>query len=164
MVNVNSRTIALAIAVLATSAASAASAQDNVILFGDPDIGQSDVSFQYNPATNTAFNFNTDYLPTLTCASGLPETWTVTSISLVQDTLSVGGTVSLAGCASEMVFGGSVILDPPLLSEGNGGAEFLPASVPEPGTGALLVLGLLSLASRGALRGFPLRAAVGARA
>ena len=130
MANANSRTIALAIAVLA---ASVASAQDNVILFGDTDIGQSDVSFQYNPATNTAFNFNTDYFPTPTCAAGLPETWTVTSISLVQDTLSVGGTVSLAGCASAMVFGGSVILDPPLLSEGNGGAESCRRACRSPG-------------------------------
>jgi len=143
MVNANTRTIALAIAVLA---ASAASAQDNVILFGDPDIGLFDVSFQYNPARNTAFNFNTDYLPTATCASGLPETWTVTSISDVQGVLSVGGTVSLAGCPSEMVFGGSVILDPPLLSEGNGGASFINApAVPEPPMLLLCAMGMVGL-------------------
>jgi hypothetical protein len=150
MVNANSRTIALAIAVLA---ASAASAQDNVILFGDPDIGLFDVSFQYNPTTNTASNINTDYFPTAACAAGLPETATVMRISDVQGLLSIGGTISLTGCAGELGFGGSVLLDPPFLSEGTGGASFINVpAVPEPGTGALLVLGLLTLAACGTRR------------
>jgi hypothetical protein len=153
MVNANSRTLALAIAVLGTSAASAQ--EDPVILFGPDNDVISDVSFLYNPTTNTASNINTDYFPTAACAAGLPETATVTRISDVQGLLSIGGTISLIGCAGELGFGGSVLLDPPFLSEGTGGASFINVpAVPEPGTGALLVLGLLSLAACGTRRGY----------
>jgi hypothetical protein len=124
----------------------AASAQeDPVVLFGDTDIGQSDVSFLYDPTTNTATNFNTDYLPTATCAAGLPETWTYTAM-LTGANLSIGGTVTLAGCSSELGWGGQVTLDPPLLSIGNGGASFINTpAVPEPPMLLLCAMGLVGL-------------------
>ena len=119
------KTLALALLLCST----AASAQeDPVVLFGDPDLGQFDVSFLYDPATNIASNFNTDYLPTPTCPAGLPETWTY-GATLSGVDLTIGGTVMLAGCAGELKFGGNVELFPGELSIGNGGASFV--SIPE---------------------------------
>jgi hypothetical protein len=136
------KTLALALLLCST----AASAQeDPVVLFGDPDLGQFDVSFLYDPTTNTATNLNTDYLPTATCPIGLPETWTYTAM-LTGVNLSIGGTVTLAGCSSKLDWGGQVELFPGQLSIGNGGASFINTpAVPEPPMLLLCAIGMVGL-------------------
>jgi hypothetical protein len=166
MAKSNSRTIALAIAiaVLATSAASAASAQEDVILFGDigvpaPILSEDfNVTFQYNPLTNTASGvFTTDpYIGSMPiaggglqltdplCPTGAAETVAMT-LTPNGGNLNVSGTASWGGCNNEVGFSGGVAIipDAQVFGYANAGYFALPASVPEPGTGALLVLGLL---------------------
>jgi hypothetical protein len=138
----------LALALLLSSTAAYAQ-EDPVILFGPDNDIISDVSFLYNPTTNTASNINTDYFPTAACAAGLPETATVTRISDVQGLLSIGGTISLTGCTGELGFGGTVLLDPPFLSEGTGGASFINVpAVPEPSMLLLCAMGIVGLGWR----------------
>jgi hypothetical protein len=135
----------LAFVLLILLGSTASAQQDPVVLFGAPDIGQFDVSFLYDPATNIATNFNTDYLPTPTCPSGLSETWTY-GATLSGADLTIGGTVLLAGCSGYLKFGGSVLLDPPFLSEGTGGASFVNTpAVPEPPMLLLCAMGMAGL-------------------
>jgi hypothetical protein len=169
MVNANSRTIALAIAVLATSAASA---QEDVILFGDivvpaPILLEDfNVTFQYNTLTNTASGvFTTDpYIGSMPIAGGglqltdpLCPTGAAESVAMTLTpnggNLNVSGTASWAGCNNEVAFNGGVAIIPgaQVFGYANAGYFASPASVPEPGTGALLVLGLLSIAAFRAL-------------
>jgi hypothetical protein len=139
------KTLALTLLLCST----AASAQeDPVVLFADTDIGQSDVTFLYDPTTNIASNLNTNYenIDSGLCAPGLPETFTYTAMLSGAD-LSIGGTVKITGCASEMAWGGNVELFPGELSEGTGGASFItpPPAVPEPPMLLLCAMGMLGL-------------------